>query len=481
MDEPRRPVGPGRVLVLGGNGGHPPARQSTPSAAPVAAAVQRRVAGVDEAGLVRTLRRQVAEQLTAAVRDGDRRGAGPMLVAERERLVGRLIADALDAHTATAMTSGRSPLRPDVESRVTRAVRDGLLGAGGLQPLLDDDTIEDIDVNGCDRVWVRYADGRSEPAGPVADSDEDLVELVRALAARSGVEERRWDRAAPILSLQLPGGARLTAVMAVANRPTVAIRRHRHPRLTMEDLLRLEALDATLAAFLAAAVRARFNVLISGRTGVGKTSVLRALASAIPAAQRLVTIEDVYELGLDTDERTHPNVVALQVREANVEGAGAVGMAELFRVGLRLAPDRVIVGEVRGDEVIPMLHAMSQGNDGSLSTLHASSSAGAFSKLALYAAQSPQRLPAETTNLLVAESLDLVVHLDYARSGQRVVASVREVTGADGPQVASNEVFRPGRDGRAVPGAPMSTHRRAVLAGHGFDPFELAAQGGWPR
>jgi Flp pilus assembly CpaF family ATPase len=201
------------------------------------------------------------------------------------------------------------------------------------------------------------------------------------------------------------------------------------------------------------------------------------------------TIEDTFELALETDRDAHDEVVALQARDANIEGAGAISMSELFRTGLRMSPDRVIVGEVRGHEVIPMLNAMSQGNDGSLGTIHASSSGGVFKKLALYAAQSPERLDATTTNLLVAEAVHLVVHLGFTEDPddpRRVVTSVREVTDADGLQVASNELFRPRSDGRAVPAAPPSTPLLATLARHGFDPRLMDAArsapgGGWTR
>jgi Flp pilus assembly CpaF family ATPase len=204
----------------------------------------------------------------------------------------------------------------------------------------------------------------------------------------------------------------------------------------------------------------------------------------IPPQERIVTIEDTYELALNADKALHPDVVAMQSREANVEGEGAVDMSMLFRSGLRMSPDRVIVGEIRGHEVIPMLNAMSQGNDGSLGTIHASSSAGVFKKLALYAAQSPERLDPQTTNLLVAESVHLVLHLNITDGGRRVVTSVREVVDADGLSVSSNEIFRPGPDGRAVPGSPPSTRLLSTLAGAGFDPGLLdeartAPGGGW--
>jgi pilus assembly protein CpaF len=229
-------------------------------------------------------------------------------------------------------------------------------------------------------------------------------------------------------------------------------------------------MSGEVAAFLAAAVRARKNILISGGTAVGKTTLLRALASAIGPHERLITIEDSLELCLDRDADAHPDAVALQAREPNVEGQGEVSLAELVRWALRMSPDRVIVGEVRGREVVPMLNAMSQGNDGSMTTLHASSSRGAFMKLAAYAAQTEEHLRLEDTNLLIAGAVHFVVQLDYAPGGQRVVSSVREVTDADGRQVVSNEIYAPGPDRRAVPAAPLRTATAEELAAAGHEP-----------
>ncbi len=439
--------------------------------------------GVDQAAespVVRLVRRQVAERMTEATRASDNVLGAPMPEAERERLVRQFITDALDTYATDGMRAvpPRPPLRPDVESRVARAVADSLLGAGGLQPWLNRTDVEEIVANDCETVFVRFADGRVEQVGPIADSDEDLVEMVRILAARTGNEERRWDRAAPILNLQLPNGSRLNAVMAVCKRPALSIRRHRFMTMSLTELVTLGTIDVALRELLRAAVAARLNIIVSGRTGAGKTTFLRGLASVIPGWERLITIEDTYELGFDLDP-AHPNVKALQAREANVEGEGAVDMAALFRNALRMVPSRVFVGEVRGNEVIPLLNAMSQGNDGSMSTIHASSSAGVFRKLALYAAQSPERLDAATTAMHVAEGVDLVVQLRLTPDGQRFVSSVREVVEADGEQVASNEIFRPGPGGRAVPGAPMSTERLELLAYHGFDPALLHRPTGW--
>ncbi|WP_433615347.1 CpaF family protein [Dactylosporangium sp. CA-139114] len=445
-----------------------------------------------EIAVIRRIRREVAETLTRAARAHETATGEPMRAQDQAATTRRLITEALDAYATAEMNAGRPPLRPDVESRVARAVGDALLGAGGLQPLLTDDRVEEVHANGCDQVFVRYTDGQRVQVAPIADSDTEMVELVRRLAADAGraetggegAEERRWDRAAPVLNLQLADGSRLHAIMSVTRRPALSIRRHGYVKVTLADLEQLGTVNVVLRELLAAAVRARLNVLIAGRTAAGKTTLLRALAAEIGPHERIVTIEDTYELALDADKTLHPDVVPLQSREANVEGEGAIDMSQLFRSGLRMSPDRVFVGEIRGHEVIPMLNAMSQGNDGSLGTIHASSSAGAFNKLVLYAAQAPERLDPATTNLLVAEAVHLVVHLGFTGDGRRAVTSVREVVGADGLTVASNEVFRPARGGRAVPGAPPSTALLQALAASGFDPDLLddartTPGGGW--
>ncbi|MFY1632352.1 CpaF family protein [Solwaraspora sp. WMMB335] len=450
------------------------------------------VGEASEAAVVRRVRREVAERLTWDTRAHETATGSPMPAGDRAATTRQLIAEVLDAYATEEMNAGRPPLRPDVESRVGRAVADMLLGAGGLQPLLNDRRIEEVNANGCDQVFVRYSDGTRARVGPIADSDAEMVELIRRLAADAGraetggesAEERRWDRAAPVMNLQLADGSRLHAIMSVTRRPALSIRRHGYVKVTLADLEQLGTVNPVLRELLSAAVRARLNVLIAGRVGAGKTTLLRALASAIPPGERIVTIEDTYELALDADKTVHPNVVPLQSREANVEGEGAIDMSMLFRSGLRMSPDRVIVGEIRGHEVIPMLNAMSQGNDGSLGTIHASSSGGALKKLMLYAAQAPERLAPATTNLLVAESVHLVVHMGFSGDGSgRVLTSVREVVGADGLAVSSNEIFRPGPDGRAVPGAPPSTGLLWALTRYGFNPGLLddarASGGGW--
>jgi pilus assembly protein CpaF len=429
--------------------------------------------GPGERAAAEDIRGRVARALAGQARDGTVPAPGPGY----DALVAGLISAASRDHAEAAMNAGQSALGPAADGRVARAVAAALTGLGGLQPLLDDPGIENIDVNGCDRVFVRYADGRRAQMPPVAGSDAELADLIRAAAARSGTQERRFDAGSPRLTVQLPDGSRLFAAMAVTARPCVSVRRHRYRQVTLAGLARLGTVTPQLATFLAAAVRARKNILIAGGTGAGKTTLLRALAAEIPPHERLVTIEDTLELGLD-DGTAHPNVVAMQAREANIEGAGEITQAELVRWALRMNPDRVLVGEVRGPELIAMLNVMSQGTDGSMATVHASSSAGAFGKLAAYAAQAPERLDPAATALLVASAIHFVVHLAQAPDGTRMVSSVREVTGCDGPQVASNEAWQPGPGGQAVPAAPMRPGTVADLEAAGLDPA-MARAGSW--
>ncbi|GAU71114.1 hypothetical protein SSP35_27_00350 [Streptomyces sp. NBRC 110611] len=422
-----------------------------------------------EQELARLVRQRVAARLAEYAGEREAAGLPPEGEEARRATVSRLLAEELGAQRRLALMRGSRVIDAAVEERVARAVEDALFGTGSLERLLADAALENICVNGCDVVWVKDAAGAWRRENPVAASDAELVELVRALAARTGGEERRFDRGMPRLNLQLPDGSRLFAVMAVTGRVSLTIRRHRFPAASMAELVRLGVCDQELAAFLTALVRARKNIVIGGGTNVGKTTVLRAFAHEIPPAERLVTIEDTFELGLDADAAAHPNVVAMQAREPNIEGKGGIDQAELVRWGLRMSPDRVIVGEIRGAEVIPMCNAMSQGNDGSLSTIHASTSRGVFTKLASYAAQSPERLSLEATNLMVASAVHFVVHLGWDASGRRTIDSVREVIDADGAQVVSNEIYRPGPDGRAAPASPLRTETLNDLVAAGLD------------
>jgi Flp pilus assembly CpaF family ATPase len=432
--------------------------------------------------LVERVRAQVLAGLAERRQASHFNGHAPLAGPDEEALGRALIAEALDADARDALGQGRTVRSSAQDDELARAVFDALFRLGPLQRLLDDPEVENINANGADEVWLRYSDGRRERAAPIAGSDEELVALLRNAAARVGIGERRFDLGSPRLSLQLPDGSRLFALMAVAARPCLSVRRHRYMKVTCDDLVAMGTMDTALRELARALMRAKKSVVICGGTGAGKTTLLRAMAADIPPWERLVTIEDSFELGLDRYPDLHPDVVALESREPNLEGEGGVSLAELVRWALRLSPDRVIVGEARGEEVLALLNAMSQGSDGSMATLHASSSKGAFSKIATYAVQAPERLSLEATNLLVANAVHFVVYLSADRRGRRVVSSVREVVDAEGAMVVSNEVFCPGPDGRAVPGVPLRSETLDELEEVGFDPGLLQrAEGWWER
>ena len=430
------------------------------------------MSGVDH-GLVKRMRAEVGDRLAEQRRLDVVSGVPPMSGEDERQYARALIAGVLEEHARTEITAGRAPFNAQDEEELAAAVHAALFGVGRLQPLLDDAQIENIDINGCDRVFLGYADGGEVLADPVADSDEELVELIQALAAYSGLSSRPFDTANPQLDVRLPDGSRLSAVMDVTVRPAVSIRRARLGEVFLTDLVGNGTILPEVASFLAAATAARKNLMIAGATNAGKTTLLRAIVNHIPPGERLITVERALELGIDHFGDLHPNALAFEERLPNSEGQGGISMAELVRRSLRMNPSRVIVGEVLGGEIVTMLNAMTQGNDGSLLTIHANSSLEVFNRIATYAIQSAERLPVEATHMLIAGAVDFVIFIekrnDYARGGRlrRYVGSIREVTGVDG-RVLSSEVFTPGPDGRAVPHAPVAC--AALLAEHGYDP-----------
>jgi pilus assembly protein CpaF len=397
----------------------------------------------------------------------------PAGAAAREELVADTAAQIVAEFQAERLESGLAALDEAEERGLAVDVIARLHGNAGLTALLADESIEDIWGQGADTVWVRRVGGGVEQVAPIAESDDSLVELIRTLAVQAGVseQERRFDSGSPILDLRLPGGERLHAVMGVSPLPSFAIRRHTLLRADFAELCSRRMFSPIVGQLLEAIMRARANVVVCGRTGAGKTTLLRGMLSLLDVTERLVTIEDTYELDLHTDP-AHPNTVALQGRQPNVEGAGEITLATLFRSGLRMNPSRVVVGEVRGDELVVMLHAMNQGNDGSLSTIHASSSQAVFSKMMAFGASSPERLDRAAMAQLIADGVDFVVFLDQVPGADRVVSSIREVVSADAETVVSNEIARPGADRRAEPYVRPSETWLSRLVEHGWDPTD---------
>ena len=369
---------------------------------------------------------------------------------------------------ATRRAEGKSVLTIFDEVAISSAAIAQVLGLGRLQPLLEDDEISDIHVRGSCRVWVKLRNGQRETRDPIVDTDDELIELVRQAATRLSRQERRFDAGTPELNMQLPDGSRLFATMDVSLRPSLIIRRHRFEISSLDELRLRGLLTQELQDFLTAAVRARRNLVIAGGTGSGKTTLLRALINEVPPSERLVTIEDAYELGLDHFEHLHPDHDALQSRPANIEGQGEITLADLTRMALRMDPDRVIVGEVRGAEAFPMLLAMSQGNNGSMCTMHADSTRSVFPKLAAYVSMASTGLPIDTVNLLLASALHFVIYIDNS-SDWRQVTSVREVVDSDGSNIISNEIFAIGKNSELIKAFPLRESTRELLTKFGYE------------
>ena len=327
----------------------------------------------------------------------------------------------------SALMVGKARLS-DEDEREFRAQVRGIMGGGALVPLLEREDVENIHILGHDNVVLSLADGNRISAPPLAASEEELVMMIRHLAATAGHTSRRFDTAAPILDLRLASGHRLFAVTAVAERTSVVIRRHRMLQSSLEQLEKYGTVTPEMTAVLRAAVRPPnpANMLVVGGTGAGKTTLLRALLSEVPQSDLIVTIEDTLELHLRSSG-LHGRTLALETRTSNTEGMGEISMYDLCKAALRMSPDRVIVGEVRGGEVMQLLQSMGIGNDGSLGTIHAGSTRAAINKMLIYAQRSPDSPTPDSVLREIAEVLHLLVYIKKLPDGRRAITSIREI------------------------------------------------------
>jgi Flp pilus assembly CpaF family ATPase len=423
-------------------------------------------------------------QITSALIDQrqQRRATGGELSAQEENELARETArQFFDQRVTQSLLTGTDTPSFDDETSITKSAIDAVLGFGPLQRLLDDPAITDIHVRGTSPAWVKHIDGSRHEIDPIVSTDDELIRLVRNVASRSRNGERRFDAATAECNLCLDDGSRLFAVMDISQQPSLVIRKHQFHLSSLEELTRSGLMTSNVRNFLRAAVLAKRNIIVAGGTGSGKTTLLRALMNEIPFHERIITIEDAFELGLTRFAQLHPDHDALQSRAANIEGHGAIPLADLTRMALRMDPDRVVVGEVRGAEAFPMLMAMSQGNNGSMCTLHADSTRSAFSKLAAYVSMANTGLPIDVVNLLLANALHLVVHIELV-NGQRRISSIREVVDSDGPRIVSNELFVANGSGLAEAAFPMTSDLRELLANHGYDDSvnaQLQSAGSW--
>src|SRR5204862_1163453 len=298
----------------------------------------------------------------------------------------------------------RTPLTREERRQVTRAITDDILGYGPLEPFLHDDTVSEVMVNGPDAIYIERS-GRIErtPAAFV-----DAAHLMRIIDKIVSTVGRRIDEASPMVDARLPDGSRVNAIIPplALRGPSPTIRKFARDALALSDLVRLGTVTEQAAEFLGQCVRGKLNILISGGTGTGKTTLLNAVSAHVPEAERIVTVEDAAELQL---QQRH--VVALESRPANVEGEGEILIRDLVRNALRMRPDRIIVGEVRGAETLDMLQAMNTGHDGSLTTIHANSPRDALRRIEMLVLMAGVELPVKAIREQVAGGFDLLVHI----------------------------------------------------------------------
>jgi pilus assembly protein CpaF len=358
-----------------------------------------------------------------------------LAVSLRERLVAEAGEGDLDVAARIRAMVEREAGLLDAEQReaLVARVAERSFGLGPLEPLLRDPAVDEVMVNGPRAVFVERA-GRVEPAAVTFGSEAELRHVIERILAPLG---RRVDEASPLADARLPDGSRVNVIIPPLSLdgPILTVRRFRRRGFTAGELVEQGTLTEALRAFLAGAVRGRVNLLISGGTGSGKTTTLNALSAFIPAGERIVTIEDAAELRLQ-----QPHVVRLEARPANLEGRGEVPIRALVRNALRMRPDRIVVGEVRGAEALDMLSAMTTGHEGSLSTIHAGSPEEALRRLETLALMADVALPLAAVREQVAGAIDLVVHQARGRDGERRVVEVAEVVRlAGGP--ATRELY----------------------------------------
>jgi pilus assembly protein CpaF len=319
-------------------------------------------------------------------------------------------------------------------------IKNELLGLGPLEPLLWDDEITDILVNGHNQIYVEKR-GKLHATDVKFQDDQHLMLIIDRIVSQVG---RRVDEASPMVDARLPDGSRINAIIPplALDGPSLSIRRFGRKRYNIEDLVEKKTLVPEIVDFLRTIVKARLNVLVCGGTGSGKTTMLNCLSLFIPADERIVTIEDSAELMLQ-----QPHVVRLETRPANVEGKGEVSQRDLVKNTLRMRPDRIIVGEVRGGEVFDMLQAMSTGHDGSIATVHANTPRDAMGRLEMMMLLSGVSIPQRAMRQQIASALNIIVHVSRLSDGTRKIMRISEISGMEGEMVMMQDLFEFKRTG----------------------------------
>ncbi len=352
----------------------------------------------------------------------------------------------------SVLTQEAMPLSTAERERLVNDVQHELFGLGPLEPLLSDPTISDILVNSHNTIYVERR-GKIEATNVAFRDDEHLMRVIERIVSSVG---RRIDESSPMVDARLKDGSRVNAIIPPLSidGPVLSIRRFGAEPLRMDSLLENKALTRDIAEMLEMCVNARLNILISGGTGAGKTTLLNALSAYIPEAQRIVTIEDSAELQLQ-----QPHVVRLETRPPNIEGRGEVTQRDLVRNALRMRPDRIVIGEVRGGEAIDMLQAMNTGHDGSLTTIHANTPRDALARLETMIQMTGMRLSERAMRQQVASAIDLVLQVARLSDGSRRVTSISEITGMEGDTITMQEIFLYERTGMGPQGQVVGRFR----------------------
>ena len=364
---------------------------------------------------------------------------------ERARIEIRETANRLLAEDA-------APLSLRQRQAVVKCIEDEVMGLGPLEPLLADPTISDILVNGYDSIFIERR-GRLERTNLRFSDHGHLMNIIDRIVSAVG---RRVDESSPMVDARLKDGSRVNAIIPplALDGAILSIRRFAVDRLTMDKLIAFDTITAEVARVLAAVVTGRLNVLVSGGTGAGKTTLLNILSGFIPAEERIITIEDSAELQLQ-----QPHIVRLETRPPNIEGKGEVTARDLVRNALRMRPERIVVGEVRGGEALDMLQAMNTGHDGSLTTIHANSPRDAIGRVENMVSMTGINFPIKALRSQIASAIDVVVQVARLEDGKRKVVSVQEINGMEGDVVTMSELFRFDREGLGEDGRVLGSLR----------------------
>jgi pilus assembly protein CpaF len=344
------------------------------------------------------------------------------------------LADQVYRAVTEELALDRTPLTREERREIVRQLTDDILGYGPIEPLLRDDSITEVMVNGFDHVYVERS-GKLERTDVRFVDEQHVMRIIDKIVSQIG---RRVDESSPMVDARLPDGSRVNAIIPplALNGPTLTIRKFSRDPYTVNDLISFGTLTARSAQFLAACVKGKLNILISGGTGTGKTTTLNAMSAFIPGDERIVTIEDAAELQLQQD-----HVITLESRPSNIEGQGEIKIRELVKNALRMRPDRIIVGEVRGAETLDMLQAMNTGHEGSLTTIHANSPRDALARLETLVMTAGVELPHRAIREQIASAFDLLVQIQRLVDGSRRITHVSEVIGMEADVVTLQDVF----------------------------------------